>query len=379
MFDLMIITKFLILFYMLMKYVTGSIEGTLIIILALLIYVSISMLYYIAKEKRIKKLILITSIIYTVVCYKFINEFFIFLLPIAIFELLGEYAMNIIIGLLVIILPLFILKKEIICEYVFISSTSYFLYMLVFKAARKIEQLTSEQDNQRIKVSELYERLNIKLEHENQIKYTTQLEERNKIAQQLHDKLGHTVSGSLMQLEAAKLVMESDIETSKAMIQNSIDALRVGMENIRQSLRNLKPPPEQVGVNRIKMMLDDFLMKSGIKSVLIYNGSIDLISYTQWNIFYENLAESLTNIVKYSHASSITVNIEVLNKFIKMEVRDNGIGALDIKKGLGIIGMEERAGNIGGKIIVDGSRGFSIITLLPIGGEDNGNKNNYSR
>jgi signal transduction histidine kinase len=77
--------------------------------------------------------------------------------------------------------------------------------------------------------------------------------------------------------------------------------------------------------------------------------------------------------MKYGNASAIAVYIEVLNKVDKAEIKDNGIGTSSIVKGLGIRGMEERSGNIGGKIIIDGSNGFSVITLLPLEGEMNGN------
>jgi signal transduction histidine kinase len=58
--------------------------------------------------------------------------------------------------------------------------------------------------------------------------------------------------------------------------------------------------------------------------------------------------------------------MKVLNKLIRVEVKDNGSGADKIKKGLGIIGMEERAASIHGKVIIDGTNGFSVTTLLPI-------------
>ena len=85
-----------------------------------------------------------------------------------------------------------------------------------------------------------------------------------------------------------------------------------------------------------------------------------------WNIIYENASEALTNILKYSKANKAALNIEVLNKVVKFEIKDNGIGALNIVKGLGLSGMEERTQNAGGKIIVDGGDGFSVITLLPL-------------
>lgn len=49
-----------------------------------------------------------------------------------------------------------------------------------------------------------------------------------------------------------------------------------------------------------------------------------------------------------------------------MEARDNGKGETVVKKGMGLAGMEERTGAAGGKLIIDGSDGFSVITLLPV-------------
>lgn len=364
-----IIAKFIVLFYCSLKYITGNIKSVEAVILSILIYISLSMLYYIIKKPFIKKCILIISLIYILLCFKLVNPLYILFLPIGLFELLGEYSMNIWLGLLALILPPFILDRAIISEYILIFSFCYLIYIISNKAGNRISKLVVNEDNLRAKVYELYDKLDKNSSYEKQIRYTTKLEERNKIAQGLHDKLGHTVSASIMQLEAAKLLIDKDVNSSKAMIQNSIDALRTGMENIRATLKSIKPSSEEIGINTIKLMLDDFSIKSRINSRLVHAGNMDYITYSQWNIMYDNLKESLTNVIKYSNASSLFVRIDVLNKFIKMEVKDNGIGSFEIKKGLGIIGMEERTENVGGKIIVDGSRGFSVITLLPIGGE----------
>ena len=62
----------------------------------------------------------------------------------------------------------------------------------------------------------------------------------------------------------------------------------------------------------------------------------------------------------------VTVNIQVFNKITKAEIKDNGIGNFNIKKGMGIKGIEERCEKIGGKVIIDGSMGFSVILILPM-------------
>ncbi|MBZ9688965.1 histidine kinase dimerization/phosphoacceptor domain-containing protein [Clostridium estertheticum] len=70
----------------------------------------------------------------------------------------------------------------------------------------------------------------------------SQLEERNKIAQEIHDNIGHTLSGGIMQLEGAKLLLDIDLPKSKSMVQSTINVLREGMDNIRITLKNIKPP-----------------------------------------------------------------------------------------------------------------------------------------
>jgi signal transduction histidine kinase len=98
---------------------------------------------------------------------------------------------------------------------------------------------------------------------------------------------------------------------------------------------------------------------------LYYNGELKEISNIQWNIINRSVKEALTNTTKYAKASEVKVKIQILNKLIKVEIKDNGIGNLTINKGLGLRGIEERCENISGKVIVDGSDGFSVILLLP--------------
>ena len=200
----------------------------------------------------------------------------------------------------------------------------------------------------------------------------SQLEERHSIAQEIHDRVGHAIAGSLIQLEAAGLLVDRDQSKTRDIIQNVITVLREGMENIRATLRNIKPATEQLGINRVKLLLDEFTVNNQLKTSLVYSGNLDRIAPIQWKVILDNLGEALTNALKYSGATTISLKIEVLNKFVKAEVSDNGQGAYIVKKGLGISGMEERSGRISGKVIIDGSKGFSVITLLPMEEEQYG-------
>jgi Signal transduction histidine kinase len=201
---------------------------------------------------------------------------------------------------------------------------------------------------------------------EEQVLYTTQLEERNKISQQMHDKIGHVVAGSLMQLEAAKSIIEDDTEASKKLLEGTITVLRSGIEDIRITLRNIKPLKEELGINRLKLEVDRALKHSSINSYINFKGELNNINYNQWKVMIDNTKEALTNTIKYSKAKDFWVNIHVMNKMIKVEIKDNGIGSNIITKGLGIAGMEQRVQELGGNITLDGTNGFSIVILMPI-------------
>lgn len=361
-----IFSKFGILIYCCIRYVQGGMKNEGEVVFSILTYIFLNMLYYVLKNKNFKNIIMMMSAVLLVYCSVRFNVLFILLLPANIIELTYGFIPDIRAAMLAALFPVLFLYNIILPEYVLICFLSFIIYLLSNKSYNRITNLLKENNELRERIDMLYTRIDRGEEYQRQLKYLSQLEERNSIAQQIHDRVGHAISGSLIQLEAAVLLVEKDKARTQDIIRNVIGVLRNGMENIRATLRNIKPPVEQIGINRIKTMLDEFSVNHGIKTNLLYKGSVENISQLYWKIINENITETLTNALKYSKCTSIGVNIEVLNKLVKCEVRDNGIGAQACKKGLGIKGIEERCTNVGGKVIIDGSNGFSIITLLPL-------------
>jgi len=364
--DWIILAKFFTLVYVSVKFSTSNMENVTYVILFALAYVCINMLFYILKNNFINNTCLIISILLIIVCSININPLFILLLPLNILELVYRVKYNLWISIISLSIVLALTNRTLVPEYILTTLLCFLVFQLSIKHFNRIGAMNKELDTLRESNYSLNEKLTRDSEYERQVKYSSQLEERNKIAQEIHDRIGHSISGSLMQLEAAKLLINNDPKKAEGMLQNVINILREGMESIRATLRNIKPAPEQLGINRTKLLLDEFSLNSHIKTNLFFKGNLERITHIQWKVIYENVKESLTNSSKYSKCTVITVNIEVLNKLIKAEVSDNGIGAINIKKGLGIAGIEERSENSGGKVIYDGSNGFSIITLLPV-------------
>lgn len=249
--------------------------------------------------------------------------------------------------------------------------TAALCFMLYVSTARLQERL-ARREEERDKLQEDTRRLTRVLadseEYARQSEYTIKLEERDRLSQQIHDDIGHAMAGALIQMEAAKRLLDSNRNKAEELLGNAIAISKDGLERIRLTLKQAKPPAEQLGIGRLQLFVDELSARHDIRATLNYSGDLDSITQLQWRIIQANATEAVTNALKYSGAESIAVEVLVMNKFVKAVVRDDGRGADKIVKGLGIVGMEERAAADGGTIIVDGSRGFSVTTLLPVRG-----------
>lgn len=364
----LMLNKLTFIIYFVISYIQDKTQGwsSMKVVLVLLLYAILNICKAIFHDKRLKEILLLTSVILCSIAYLFINPLFIIFVPLNILEINQRRFDNRLVFLIFVILLVFFEKSYIHNELLLVASFSFILYELISRSSIKINKLLELNDSLKEKNENLITKMQNNEEYESQIIYTSKLQERNKIAQEIHDKLGHTISGNILQLEAAKLIMGGDQEKAKTMLQNAIDSLRLGMESIRSTLKNIKPPIEQMGINKVKLLISSFSKKSGIKAAIFYEGNIDIITYVQWKVLYDNISEALTNASKYSMAKNLSVKIQVLNKLVKTEIKDDGKGCMNYSKGLGIRGMEERTQNINGKLIVDGSDGFSVIILFLI-------------
>jgi Signal transduction histidine kinase len=360
-----IATKLFILLYCIIKYVSGDIVGGGVVLLFILLYICFNMAFYIFRVEYVKKLLLVASLLLLLMSAYFVDILFIFFVPLNCAELASRFSDDFK-ALLSSFILVFFIQKNMLPEYILVAVFTLSIFLISKKSFSRIANLTREIDALREKNDMLYKKLDMGVDYENQLKYLSQIEERNSLAQKIHDKVGHAIAGSLIQLEAAAVIIDKDLPKTREIIGNVINTLKDGMENIRSTLRNIKPAPEQLGINRLKTVLDEFSMNSGIKASLGYSGMIAVISHIQWKIIMDNVREALTNALKYSAASTLKVKLEVLNKLVRVEIKDNGTGAVTFKKGLGLRGIEERVENAGGNVIIDGSDGFSIIMLFPV-------------
>ena len=191
------------------------------------------------------------------------------------------------------------------------------------------------------------------------------LEERSNLAQALHDKLGHNINGSIYQLEAIKLLMDKDPEKSKQMTQAVIDQLRTGMDEIRAILRKERPEKKDLALLQIYKLCEDCNRK-GVETNLEIEGDVTQITERLWEVILDNAFEAVSNSMKYARCKNILIKINILNKFVRCSITDDGVGCEKIKDGMGISGMRSRVRGVNGTLDFASEAGFAVNMLLPL-------------
>lgn len=190
------------------------------------------------------------------------------------------------------------------------------------------------------------------------------LEERAQLSQTLHDKLGHNINGSVYQLEAVKILLEKQPETSRKMIQAVIDQLRTGMDEIRAILRKERPKKYKLAILQLEKLCHECCEK-GVEANLITEGDLSQVSEKYLEIILDNAYEAVSNSMKYAKCTKIDIRIHVMNQMIRCSISDNGAGCAELVDGMGISGMRRRIREINGILDFDTETGFTINMLLP--------------
>ncbi|MGL4911809.1 MAG: sensor histidine kinase [Romboutsia sp.] len=342
-------------------YNKNSSIGIILIAISLAMYIT----SHIKSLEEYKEKILSSNLIFLVLSI-FINKLIILMLVPVIIEyfIIEKYEISF---LAIILFIIFIFVFKLNLDYSSILTIIVVALFTYKTLSSQINENNLKNKNYELKekIYKMEEQRKIEKKLNNQSLETIKIEERNIISQKLHDKIGHVLAGSIMNLEALKIVMDIDKEKSVIMLDNITDNLRNGMDDIRNTLRKIKPEQVELGHNNLKLILDDFTKSYNIDTTYSFKGDLNEINALYWSIIIESVKENLTNMIKYSNGNSINIDISVLNKIIRVYVKDNGICEnKEIKKGMGLLGIEERVINVFGDVYFNNEDGFSTLIIL---------------
>lgn len=190
--------------------------------------------------------------------------------------------------------------------------------------------------------------------------------ERNRLAREIHDGLGHYLTTIFMQIQAARAVSDNDKNRADSILAKAQNLTHEALADVRQSVAALRSPVN--GHELLTEMIGDLLegaRTAGIEPELIVTGDEPALNpRTRWTL-YRAAQEGISNTCKHAKASHIWINLDFSqDDCVELALEDNGIGPGDYKEGFGIMGLKERVNSVGGALeIGESSRGgfeFSI-------------------
>ncbi|MFK4567435.1 sensor histidine kinase [Enterococcus sp. UD-01] len=187
-------------------------------------------------------------------------------------------------------------------------------------------------------------------------------DERNRIARDIHDNVGHLLSSALLQTAAIKTINEQNqLNEPLEQLQTTITE---GMNSIRKSVHNLHD--ESVSLS----LACQNILRTFTFCPVVQSGEFPEYMAKEYKLACIMLIkEALANIMKHSNAEQVTIDFKNYPGFYKLTIADNGTKQTQTapdKNGLGLIGMQERMEKIGGKLnYQQKATGFSLIAILP--------------
>jgi signal transduction histidine kinase len=237
--------------------------------------------------------------------------------------------------------------------------TFLFLHLLVdavLAAQKGQEQLT--QANTRLR------------EYALRVEELATVQERNRIARDIHDSLGHSLTVFNIHIGAALRLIHTDLPEAEALLLEVKQLGSQALQEVRESVTMLRADPLQGRslYDAIGSLVREFHRTTGTLPTFTYEISTPLAVELNFTL-YRLVQESLTNIRKHAAASAVSIAIYQTATEIQVIVRDNGRG-FDLHhnpSGFGLQGMQERSLALGGnlKITTALDRGCQIQVVFP--------------
>jgi signal transduction histidine kinase len=197
------------------------------------------------------------------------------------------------------------------------------------------------------------------------------LQERNRIAREIHDSLGHALTAQSIQLENALLFLPPDAEKSKSFLQESQRLGARALQEVRRSIAMLRSNPLQGRSleDAIAKLISEFQATSEITPRCVLQLSHPIPTEIS-TALYRIIQESLTNIYKHSAATEVSIHLQQSHNLIYLQVVDNGQGFDPDRNttGFGLQGMRERTTALRGTFQLSShpGKGCRITVSIPL-------------
>ncbi|MCF8018631.1 Sensor histidine kinase [Petrocella atlantisensis] len=245
-----------------------------------------------------------------------------------------------------------------------------FLYLLLQNKINENAAISSLNTKLRETASEL-KMANMQLEVFAQtMEENAKMKERNRLAREIHDILGHSLTSITTGLEACVSIIGFEPEVAKTQLGKILELSRKGLDEVRRSVRELKVDTISKSelIPAITIMVNDINECTPVKIDMEISGQVLKLKEDEEQTVYRIIQESITNAIRHGKASHIDLHIDFYQHVVKVMVADNGKGSVNVEEGFGLTHIRERIAMLNGTMMYETNpgEGFTINVGIPI-------------
>jgi signal transduction histidine kinase len=248
-----------------------------------------------------------------------------------------------------------------------------FLYLPAVVFVVVFMQVVVREQNARAEIERLLAELgqaNHKLgEYAAQVEELATIKERNRLAREIHDTIGHYLTVVNVQLEAAQTIFDSDPRHALEAVRKAKSLVQEGLSEVRRSVAALRASAlDERSLREAMAALVEEIRVAGLISEFTIRGETRPLRSQEKLTLYRVAQEGLTNVRKHAHATRVdlTLDYESVSE-VRLVVKDNGVGSAAADGGFGLLGLRERVRLLNGQLQVTtaSGQGFTLEVALP--------------
>ncbi len=199
------------------------------------------------------------------------------------------------------------------------------------------------------------------------------LEERNRLAREIHDTLAQGLAGIALQLETADALLAADREPPavRRALEQAIRLTRSNLEEARRSVMDLRAVPlEGSSLSQaLQALAEEFQEKHALQVIFESSGGARPLPVRIEAGLYRIAEEALTNVTQHAHADHVYLKLLVFTDKVQLEVIDDGKGFEPQQipsNRFGLVGLNERAKLMGGKLAIRSEPGTGTEVIVEV-------------
>ncbi len=196
----------------------------------------------------------------------------------------------------------------------------------------------------------------------------SRLTERQRIAEILHDNLGHELTAAHLSLKAYKTLLDSDqFKKAEETLNKAEERLENGLEQLKDSVNHIEPVYE-TGLDKLNHLCENFIHPIEFK----HSGDFINLKPYIWQLILITVKEALTNITKHAKPSMVNISLEITDYIVRLVIENDGfknncdIIQKDVIKGNGLRYMRKRLEAINGSLSIQIQDTYKLIIIIPM-------------